>query len=132
MLHAPDKDIPFQTKSFSYAGDLEDIAATPRIVAIRGPDSPYISAINHLLKIDLKPLTEHGTLLVFTESCTITRVQERLNNSEIWVFTENRHPPETDIPGLNPSPSKHVLGVAIIPHSTEPLFFLPKESISEN
>ena len=127
-----DKDISFQTKSFSYAGDLEDIAATPRIVAIRSADSPYISVIDDLLKIDLKPLTEQGTLLVFTESCTITRVQERLNDSEIWVFTENRRPPDADITGQNPSPSKHVLGVAIIPHSTEPLFFLPKESISEN
>ncbi len=127
-----DKDISFQTKSFSYPGDLEDIAATPRIVAIRSPDSPYISAIDHLLKIDLKPLTGHGTLLVFTESCTITRVQERFNGSEIWVFTENRHPRGTDIPGLNSPPSKHVLGVAIIPRTTKPLFFLPKEPILEN
>ena len=98
--------IPFQIANFAYEGDLEKIAATPRIVAIRDNNSPYISIIADHLKIDLKPLTGRGTLLVFSESRTVTRVQERLDESEIWVFTENHR---NEIPGFEPPSPKHVL-----------------------
>ena len=122
------RDMPFQTELFAYEGDLEDIMAIPRIVAIRNNASPYIEAIYNTVKIDLKPLTERGTLLVYSESCTVTRIEEQQGNSEVWVFTENRH---LQIPGFDPPPAKHVLGVAVIPHSEKPIYHIDGAPVAE-
>ena len=123
------KNIAFQTEKITYSGDLEKIPAAPRIVAIRSKDSPYVGIIYDSLKIDLKPFTERGTLLVYSESQTVTRIQEQQDGTEVWVYTENRR---SEIPDLEPDPPKHVLGVAIIPHSSKPIYCVDKVQITEN
>jgi hypothetical protein len=93
------KDIAFQTEHITYSGDLEEIAATPRIGAIRSKDSPYIDIIHDLLKIDLKPFTERGTLLVYSESRTVTRIQEQQDDSSPKC---DRCPESPSPPSFNP------------------------------
>jgi hypothetical protein len=133
-----EKDIPFRTEFIPYEGDIESIPAAPLVVVIRGKDSPYFSFFRDMFKLDLTPLLERGTLLVSTESRSITRIQERVSDSEIWVSTESRRKGTSAIPGIDagipgsdPIPGKHLLGIAIIPQTSQPIYLIDKIALTE-